>query len=40
VTITALDPEDPPHFKGGANAWHFSCCEGLTLRHLRISGQR
>ena len=40
LTITALDPEDPPHFKGSANAWHFSRCEGLTLSHLRISGQR
>ena len=39
LTITALDPENPPHFKGGANGWQFSRCEGLTLSHLRISGQ-
>jgi polygalacturonase len=39
LTITALDTENPPHFKGGANSWHFSRCEGLTLSHLRISGQ-
>ncbi len=39
LTIEALEPTDPPHFKGGANAWHFSRCNGLTLRHLRVSGQ-
>jgi len=39
LTIVALDPANPPHFKGGAHAWHFSRCEGLTLLHLRISGQ-
>lgn len=39
LTIEALDPENPPYFKGSANGWHFSRCAGLTLRHLRISGQ-
>lgn len=39
LTIEALDPKQPPHFKGGGNAWHFSRCNGLTLRNLRISGQ-
>lgn len=39
LTIEAADPSDPPHFKGGRQAWHFSRCPGLTLRHLRISGQ-
>ncbi len=39
ITIEALDAKNPPHFKGGANGWHFSRCTGLTLRHLRISGQ-
>jgi len=39
LTVEALDPEKPPHFKGGANAWHFSRCNDLTLRILRISGQ-
>ena len=23
LTIEALDPENPPHFKGGNNAWQF-----------------
>ena len=39
LTIEALDPERPPHFKGGKEAWHFSRCANLTLRNLRISGQ-
>ncbi len=40
LTVEALDPARPPHFKGGGAAWHFSRCEGLTLRHLRVSGQQ
>ncbi len=39
LTIEALDPKNPPHFKGGGNAWHFSRCNNLTLRNLRLSGQ-
>ncbi len=39
LTIEAADPENPPHFKGGSQAWHFSRCPGLTLRHLHCSGQ-
>lgn len=39
LTIEALDPARPPHFKGGKEAWHFSRCSGLTLRRLTISGQ-
>lgn len=39
LTVEALDPKNPPHFQGGANAWQFSQCRGLTVRGLRISGQ-
>ena len=39
LTVEALDSKSPPHFKGGANAWHFSRCQNLTIRHLKISGQ-
>ena len=39
LTVEALDPKNPPLFKGGANAWHFARCQNLTVRHLRISGQ-
>lgn len=39
LTVEALDAQNPPHFNGGGNAWHFSRCNDLTLRNLRISGQ-
>lgn len=39
LTIEALEAKDPPHFKGGGNAWHFSRCFDLTLRNIRVSGQ-
>lgn len=39
LTITALDPGDPPLFVGGANAWHVSRCPELTVTHLRTRGQ-
>ena len=39
LTITALDPANPPVFVGGSNAWHFSRCPGLTVTHLRTRGQ-
>ena len=39
LNIEALEAKNPPHFKGGGNAFHFSRCNGLTLRNLRISGQ-
>lgn len=39
LTVEALDPANPPHFKGGKEAWHFSRCPGLTLKHLKVSGQ-
>lgn len=39
LSIEALDPKSPAHFKGGKQAWHFSRCPGLKLRHLKCSGQ-
>lgn len=39
LTVEALDPKQPPIFQGGTEAWHFSRCEGLTLRRLRVRGQ-
>jgi len=39
LTIEALDPRQPPVFKGGQTGFHFSRCTDLTLRHLRILGQ-
>jgi hypothetical protein len=39
LTVEALDPTQPPVFRGGANAWQFSRCPRLTLRRLRAEGQ-
>lgn len=39
LTLEALDPNQPPHFRGGASAFQFSRCQRLRLRHLKISGQ-
>lgn len=39
LTLEALDPDQPPHFKGGNSALQFSRCQRLTVRHLKISGQ-
>lgn len=39
VTIEALDPQSPPVFRGGNQAWHFSRCNGLTVRNLIAIGQ-
>lgn len=39
LTVEGLDAKSPPHFKGGKQAWHFSRCAGLKLRHLKCSGQ-
>lgn len=39
LTVEALDPANPPQFKGGNQAWQFSRCSHLTLRNLIVSGQ-
>jgi hypothetical protein len=39
LTITALDPANPPVFVGGGNAWQFSRCPELTVTHLHTRGQ-
>ncbi len=39
LTVTALDPDDPPEFVGGTTAWQFSRCENLSASHLRMRGQ-
>jgi hypothetical protein len=40
LTVEGTDPDNPPHFRGGSQAWHFSRCSHLTLRHLRTSGHQ
>ena len=39
LTVEALDPSSPPVFSNGNEAWHFTRCDGLTLRNLVITGQ-
>ncbi|HVJ46440.1 MAG TPA: right-handed parallel beta-helix repeat-containing protein [Luteolibacter sp.] len=39
LTIGALDPSNPPVFKGGSEGWHFTRCDDLKLQDLRITGQ-
>lgn len=39
LTIEAADPEHPPTFQGGGNAWHFSACSKLTVRNIVCVGQ-
>lgn len=39
LTVEALDPTSPPVFQGHTNGWQFSRCPGLTLRHLKVTGQ-
>jgi hypothetical protein len=39
VTIEAADPDDPPVFKGGRQAFHISDCSYLILRHIVCDGQ-
>ena len=39
LTVEAADPQQPPTFTGGGNAWHFSACSHLTVRHLIFKGQ-
>jgi hypothetical protein len=39
LTIEALDPARPPHFRGGKTAFQFTRCQRLKLQHLKISGQ-
>lgn len=39
LTIEAMDPLRPPVFTAGKQALHFSRCDHLTLRNLRVVGQ-
>ncbi len=39
LKVQALDPAQPPMFKGGQVGWHFSRCPGLHFSHVKVSGQ-
>jgi hypothetical protein len=40
IVIEGAEPEKPPVFEGGSQAWHLSRCAYLTLRHLAVRGQK
>ncbi len=39
ILIEGADPERPPLFEGGSQAWHLSNCSYLTLRNISVRGQ-
>lgn len=39
IVIEGADPDSPPTFKGGTQAWHLSQCEYVTLRNIAVRGQ-
>jgi len=38
IVIAGLDAQHPPRFSGGGEAIHFSDCNYVTLRGIRVSG--
>lgn len=38
ITIRGADPNNPPLFSGGGQAFHFADCSYITLANLRIKG--
>ena len=34
LVVEGADPKRPPEFVGGTNAWQFSRCDGLVVRHI------
>lgn len=40
LVVEALDSKTPPRFAGGNEAWHFSRCNHLEVKHLHLSGQK
>lgn len=40
ITIEGSDPDNPPLFEGGNEAWHLSDCAYLTLRNIAVKGQK
>jgi hypothetical protein len=40
IVIRGSDPEKPPLFEGGAQAFHFSECAYVTLRNITVRGCR
>lgn len=39
IVIAGADPDRPPVFDGGSQAWHLSNCSHLMLRNISVRGQ-
>jgi hypothetical protein len=39
IVIEGADENSPPLFEGGAQAWHLSACQYVTLRNIAVRGQ-
>jgi hypothetical protein len=39
IIIEGADPQRPPLFEGGGEAWHLSNCSHVTLRNISVRGQ-
>ncbi len=39
LVVEGANPERPPEFVGGTNAWQFSRCDDLVVRHIVCRGQ-
>lgn len=39
IVIEGAEPDNPPVFEGGREAWHLSDCAFVTLRNLVVRGQ-
>jgi hypothetical protein len=39
LTVGAIDPQNPPHFKGGSGGWHFSQCDGQSVAAETAGGR-
>jgi hypothetical protein len=37
IVIAGADAEKPPHFSGGTHAFHFSGCQYVTLRNVKVT---
>jgi hypothetical protein len=39
IVIEGADPDNPPSFVGGGEAWHLADCAYVTLRNIAVGGQ-
>jgi nitrous oxidase accessory protein len=39
IVIEGADPKNPPVFKGGTEALHFTSCSHIVIRNIALNGQ-